>query len=96
MPDFSCRLAVLGRASKKRGGGSNEKDSTFIVKSQLCGDEGFPQQSQKDFFFAMRGFSPQSESTATTTTSSASKVAALHKSQDTVAVSRRDACWLLF
>lgn len=40
----------------------------------------------------MRGFSPQSESTATTTASCASKVAALHKSRDTVAVSRRDAC----
>lgn len=68
----------------------------LLWKASSAGMKDFLSRARQTFFFATRGFSPQSESTATTTRSSASKVAALHKSRDTVAVSRRDACWLLF
>lgn len=58
----------------------------------------FLSRTRKTFFFFLPqgAFPPQSQSTAATTTSSASKVASLNKSRDTVAVSRHDACWLLF
>lgn len=72
----------------------------FYCENPALQGLAFPSEEPESFFFvffyATKGFSPKSESTATAINSSKAKQQLLIQNQNTVAVSEREACWLLF